>query len=89
MPRVKITGLEIEKVKEISKGMVDDLQQIIDCPRDAIQGIRDFIPTRKKIEYLNQLLKVGFHSVDFGRCFSICPLYLNPNGVRGLPRGIR
>jgi len=34
MPRLKITGLELEKVKEISKGMVDDLQQIIDCPRD-------------------------------------------------------
>lgn len=40
--------------------------KIIDCPRDAIQGIRDFIPTGKKIEYLDQLLKVGFHTIDFG-----------------------
>jgi len=34
MPRVKITGLEIEKVKVISKEMVDELHKIIDCPRD-------------------------------------------------------
>lgn len=34
MPRLKITGLEVEKVKKVSKGMIDDLQQIIDCPRD-------------------------------------------------------
>ena len=40
--------------------------KIIDCPRDAIQGITSFIPTREKIDYLNQLLKVGFHAIDFG-----------------------
>jgi len=40
--------------------------QIIECPRDAMQGIREFIPTQKKIAYINQLLKVGFHSIDFG-----------------------
>lgn len=40
--------------------------KIIDCPRDAIQGIKDFIPTEIKIDYLNHLLKVGFHAIDFG-----------------------
>ena len=40
--------------------------KIIDCPRDAIQGIKHFIPTEKKIEYLNKLLKVGFNAIDFG-----------------------
>lgn len=40
--------------------------KIIECPRDAMQGIHDFIPTEKKIEYINELLKVGFDTIDFG-----------------------
>ena len=40
--------------------------KIIDCPRDAMQGIHEFIPTETKIEYLNKLLKVGFDTLDFG-----------------------
>lgn len=40
--------------------------KIIECPRDAMQGLAEFIPTETKIQYLNQLLKVGFHSLDFG-----------------------
>lgn len=40
--------------------------KIIDCPRDAMQGLENFIPTEKKIGYLNQLLKVGFRTLDFG-----------------------
>ena len=40
--------------------------KLIECPRDAMQGIHDFIPTEKKITYINQLLKVGFETVDFG-----------------------
>ena len=40
--------------------------KIIECPRDAMQGIKEFIPTEVKIDYLNQLLKVGFHTLDFG-----------------------
>ena len=40
--------------------------KIIECPRDAMQGISTFIPTEKKIDYINQILKVGFHTVDFG-----------------------
>lgn len=39
---------------------------IIECPRDAMQGITQFIPTKKKIAYINQLLKVGFSILDFG-----------------------
>ncbi len=39
---------------------------LIECPRDAMQGLHDFIPTATKIEYLNHLLKVGFDILDFG-----------------------
>lgn len=40
--------------------------RIIETPRDAMQGISSWIPTPMKIEYINSLLKVGFHSLDFG-----------------------
>jgi hydroxymethylglutaryl-CoA lyase len=40
--------------------------KIIECPRDAMQGLPDFIPTEKKIAYINSLLKVGFDTIDFG-----------------------
>lgn len=40
--------------------------KIIECPRDAMQGIKEFIPTQTKVEYLNTLLKVGFDTIDFG-----------------------
>ena len=40
--------------------------KLIECPRDAMHGWANFIPTEKKIEYLNQLLKVGFDTLDFG-----------------------
>ena len=40
--------------------------KLIECPRDAMQGWKTLIPTKKKIEYINQLLKVGFDSIDFG-----------------------
>lgn len=40
--------------------------KIIECPRDAMQGLEEFIPTASKIEYLNQLLKIGFDTIDFG-----------------------
>lgn len=40
--------------------------KIIECPRDAMQGLHDFIPTEVKINYLNSLLKVGFDTLDFG-----------------------
>lgn len=40
--------------------------RLIECPRDAMQGWKEFIPTERKIEYINQLLKVGFDTIDFG-----------------------
>ncbi len=40
--------------------------QLVECPRDAMQGWKHFIPTEKKVEYLNALLQVGFHTLDFG-----------------------
>jgi hydroxymethylglutaryl-CoA lyase len=40
--------------------------QLIECPRDAMQGIHEFIPTTLKVEYLNLLLEVGFDVLDFG-----------------------
>ncbi|HEY9048803.1 MAG TPA: hydroxymethylglutaryl-CoA lyase [Ohtaekwangia sp.] len=40
--------------------------KIIECPRDAMQGLEQFIPTEQKIRYLNHLLKVGFDTIDFG-----------------------
>ena len=41
--------------------------KIIECPRDAMQGIKShFIPTELKASYINMLLKVGFDTIDFG-----------------------
>jgi len=40
--------------------------QLVECPRDAMQGLSHFIPTATKIAYLNALLGVGFHTLDFG-----------------------
>lgn len=40
--------------------------KLIECPRDAMQGWNTWIPTEKKIAYLNTLMQVGFHTLDFG-----------------------
>lgn len=40
--------------------------KLIECPRDAMQGIKEFISTQMKVDYINQLLKVGFDTIDFG-----------------------
>ncbi len=40
--------------------------KLIECPRDAMQGLHDFVPTETKVNYINQLLKVGFDTIDFG-----------------------
>ncbi|ALU74979.1 hydroxymethylglutaryl-CoA lyase [Tenacibaculum finnmarkense] len=46
--------------------MIDSIK-IIECPRDAMQGIKShFIPTQAKVKYINSLLKVGFDTIDFG-----------------------
>ena len=43
-----------------------DKTKIIECPRDAMQGIKAFIPTERKITYIQSLLRVGFDTIDFG-----------------------
>jgi hydroxymethylglutaryl-CoA lyase len=40
--------------------------KLIECPRDAMQGIHDFIGTDLKVAYINLLLQVGFDTIDFG-----------------------
>jgi len=40
--------------------------KIIECPRDAMQGIKEFIPTKEKVAYIQSLLRVGFDTIDFG-----------------------
>ncbi|MDP3470056.1 MAG: hydroxymethylglutaryl-CoA lyase [Daejeonella sp.] len=42
------------------------MTKLIECPRDAMQGIHDFIPTEIKAEFINLLLEVGFDTIDFG-----------------------
>lgn len=40
--------------------------ELVECPRDAMQGIKTWIPTEKKVLYLQALLNCGFHTLDFG-----------------------
>ncbi len=40
--------------------------KIIECPRDAMQGLHDFIPTETKVKYINSLINCGFDTIDFG-----------------------
>ncbi|CEN46690.1 hydroxymethylglutaryl-CoA lyase [Capnocytophaga canis] len=40
--------------------------KIIECPRDAMQGLKDFIATEKKVDYIQSLLNIGFDTIDFG-----------------------
>ncbi len=40
--------------------------KIIECPRDAMQGIKTFIPTDQKVRYIQALLGCGFDTIDFG-----------------------
>lgn len=43
-----------------------DRIKLIECPRDAMQGIKTIIPTQKKIQYIQSLLQCGFDTIDFG-----------------------
>jgi hydroxymethylglutaryl-CoA lyase len=43
-----------------------DKIKLIECPRDAMQGIKTFIPTKTKIRYIQSLLRCGFDTIDFG-----------------------
>ena len=47
-------------------GQYEEMVKIIECPRDAMQGLKPFIPTENKVAYINKLLQVGFHTIDFG-----------------------
>lgn len=40
--------------------------KIIECPRDAMQGVRDWIPTKEKAQFIQSLLDCGFDTIDFG-----------------------
>jgi len=40
--------------------------KLIECPRDAMQGIKDWIPTQEKVQYIQSLLRCGFDTIDFG-----------------------
>jgi len=40
--------------------------KLVECPRDAMQGIHEWISTEKKVDYINSLLRVGFDTLDFG-----------------------
>lgn len=47
-------------------GMSGNKLKLIECPRDAMQGLKEFIPTEQKVRYINQLLNIGFDTIDFG-----------------------
>ena len=40
--------------------------KLIECPRDAMQGLKNYIPAKTKADYINSLLQVGFDTIDFG-----------------------
>ena len=46
--------------------MQENYFDLVECPRDAMQGWHQFISTENKIRYINSLLQVGFHTIDFG-----------------------
>ncbi|WP_316757275.1 hydroxymethylglutaryl-CoA lyase [Pedobacter aquatilis] len=46
--------------------MSENKFKLVECPRDAMQGLHDFVPTELKSEYLNLLLQAGFDTLDFG-----------------------
>jgi hydroxymethylglutaryl-CoA lyase len=54
--------------------MLENKIKIIECPRDAMQGIHEFIPTEHKINYINQLIDCGFDTIDFGS-------FVSPNAI--------
>ncbi|MHA7943449.1 hydroxymethylglutaryl-CoA lyase [Formosa sp. 3Alg 14/1] len=48
--------------------------KVIECPRDAMQGIKAFIPTERKVQYIQSLLRVGYDTIDFGS-------FVSPNAI--------
>ena len=53
-------------MRKVSNLLICIMIKIIECPRDAMQGLPGFIPTQIKAYYINALLKVGFDTIDFG-----------------------
>ena len=70
LPRsLKANSREIVNIPHPQKSdfkMNTESLKLIECPRDAMQGIHQFIPTDQKVLYLQSLLKVGFDTLDFG-----------------------
>ncbi len=56
----------MQQKKSLTTPASDENFRLIECPRDAMQGWKEQIPTPVKIEYINSLLDVGFHTIDFG-----------------------
>ena len=57
---------DTKQINDVNTYPADKGYAVIECPRDAMQGWKHFIPTEKKIQYINSLLKVGFDTIDFG-----------------------
>ena len=57
-----------EKRRNFSSSVATQSEKIkiVECPRDAMQGLPDFVETEDKVRYINQLLRVGYDTVDFG-----------------------
>jgi hydroxymethylglutaryl-CoA lyase len=53
-------------VEIVDKPMKASALHLVECPRDAMQGWKEQIPTEQKVRYINSLLKVGFDTIDFG-----------------------
>ena len=64
-----ITGFHSEAPSFTEEGVkiaMPNKVKIIECPRDAMQGIKDFIPTEEKARYIQAVLSCGFDTIDFG-----------------------
>ena len=65
----RIKNLISKQKSEVKLNVTNEFTKnvkIIECPRDAMQGLKVFLPTIKKANYINSLLKVGFDTIDFG-----------------------
>ncbi len=55
-----------KKLRSVNFVNTNRRMKIIECPRDAMQGLHDYIPADVKADYINSLLRVGFDTIDFG-----------------------
>jgi len=61
---VKTNYIRTDQSHKVEQNSLKKIK-LIECPRDAMQGWKNFIPTATKVEYINSLLKVGFDTLDF------------------------